>query len=71
MAKEYVRRCDVVQRFVIPKIVGGQQVPTDDSRVTTEYATFLHLRAIGHLARPTNATGKLPGVWRLKIPWLS
>ena len=49
-----------------PNYAWGQQVPTDDSRVTTEYATAPSPEGNGsirgYLARPANATGELPGV---------
>jgi carboxymethylenebutenolidase len=49
-----------------PNYAWGQQVPPDDNRITTEYATAPSPEGNGsirgYLARPANAAGKLPGV---------
>jgi len=49
-----------------PNYVWAQQVAKDDSRIETEYATVPSPQGNGsirgYLARPANASGKLPGV---------
>ena len=49
-----------------PNYAWGQQIPRDDTRITTEYATAPSPEGNGsirgYLARPANATGRLPGV---------
>jgi len=49
-----------------PNYAWAQQVPKDDARLKTEYATVPSPQGNGnirgYLARPANATGKLPGV---------
>ena len=49
-----------------PNYAWAQQVPKDDSRITTEYATVPSPEGNGsikgYLVRPANAAGKLPGV---------
>ncbi len=49
-----------------PNYAWGQQVPAADSRIRTEYATAPSPEGNGsirgYLARPANATGRLPGV---------
>src|SRR3990170_1217884 len=49
-----------------PNYAWAQQVPKDDPRLKTEYATVPSPQGNGnirgYLARPANATGKLPGV---------
>ncbi len=49
-----------------PNYAWGQQVPPDDTRITTEYATAPspdgNGSIRGYLARPANTTGQLPGV---------
>ena len=49
-----------------PNFVWAQQVPKDDSRLKTEYLTYPSPNGSGtmkgYMAKPANATGKLPGV---------
>jgi carboxymethylenebutenolidase len=49
-----------------PKYAEAQQVPKDDSRLRTEYATYQSPKGYGaikgYLARPAKAAGKLPGI---------
>src|SRR3990172_3390157 len=49
-----------------PNYAWAQQVPKDDPRLKTEYATVPSPQGNGnirgYLARPASATGKLPGV---------
>ena len=49
-----------------PNYAWGQQVPPDDNRLTTEYATAPSPEGNGsirgYLARPASTTGELPGV---------
>jgi carboxymethylenebutenolidase len=49
-----------------PKFAEAQQVPKDDKRLKTEYLEYPSPKGSektrGYLARPANATGKLPGV---------
>jgi carboxymethylenebutenolidase len=49
-----------------PNYAWAQQVPKDDSRIKTEYATVASPQGNGsikgYLARPASAAGKLPGV---------
>lgn len=49
-----------------PNYALGQQIPASDSRIKAEYATAPSPQGNGHirgyLARPANATGKLPGI---------
>jgi carboxymethylenebutenolidase len=49
-----------------PNYALGQQVPKDDKRLKTEYVTYQSPQGNGtikgYLARPANATGKLPGI---------
>ena len=49
-----------------PNYAWAQQVPKNDSRIKTEYATVPSPKGNGnikgYLVRPANATGKLPGV---------
>ena len=49
-----------------PNYAWAQQVPKDDTRLTTEYATVQSPEGNGsikgYFARPANASGKLPGV---------
>src|ERR1700686_682758 len=49
-----------------PNYAWAQQVPKDDSRIKTEWATVPSPEGNGsikgYLVRPANATGKLPGV---------
>jgi len=49
-----------------PNYAWAQQVPKDDSRIKTEYATVPSPKGNetirGYLARPAKSTGKLPGV---------
>ena len=49
-----------------PNYAWAQQVPKDDSRIKTEYATVASPQGNGsikgYLARPSSAAGKLPGV---------
>src|SRR5947207_13768883 len=49
-----------------PNYAWAEQVPKDDKRIKTEYATVPspegNGRIRGYLVRPANASGKLPGV---------
>ena len=49
-----------------PNYALGQQIPANDSRIKAEYATVPSPQGNGsirgHLARPANATGKLPAI---------
>jgi carboxymethylenebutenolidase len=49
-----------------PKFAEAQQVPKDDKRLKTEYVEYSSPNGSGkvraYLARPANATGKLPGI---------
>jgi carboxymethylenebutenolidase len=49
-----------------PKFAEAQQVPKDDKRLKTEYVEYDSPKGYGkmrgYLARPANATGKLPGI---------
>jgi carboxymethylenebutenolidase len=49
-----------------PNFAFAQQVPKDDARIKTEYLTYSSPQGSGnmrgYIARPANATGKLPGV---------
>jgi carboxymethylenebutenolidase len=49
-----------------PKFAEAQQVPKDDKRLKTEYVDYPSPKGSdktrGYLARPANATGKLPGI---------
>jgi carboxymethylenebutenolidase len=49
-----------------PNYAWAQQVPKDDARIKTEYVTYPSPQGTGtvkgYLARPANASGKLPGV---------
>jgi carboxymethylenebutenolidase len=49
-----------------PKFAEAQQVPKDDKRLRTEYLDYPSPQGSGkmrgYLARPTSATGKLPGI---------
>jgi carboxymethylenebutenolidase len=49
-----------------PNYAWAQQVPKDDGRIKTEYVTYPSPQGTGtvkgYLARPANASGKLPGV---------
>jgi carboxymethylenebutenolidase len=49
-----------------PNFAWAQQVPKDDARIKTEWATVDSPKGLGsikgYLVRPANATGKLPGV---------
>ena len=49
-----------------PNFAWAQQVPKDDSRLKTEYLTYPSPNGSGtmkgYMAKPANATGKLPGV---------
>ena len=49
-----------------PQYVQAQQVPKDDARLKSEYATYPSPQGSGtmrgYLTRPANAAGKLPGV---------
>jgi carboxymethylenebutenolidase len=49
-----------------PNYAWAQQVPKDDGRINTEYVTYPSPQGTGsvkgYLARPANASGKLPGV---------
>jgi carboxymethylenebutenolidase len=49
-----------------PNYALGQQIPANDSRIKAEYATAPSRNGNGeirgYLARPANATGKLPGI---------
>jgi carboxymethylenebutenolidase len=49
-----------------PNYAFAQQVPKDDARIKTEYLTYSSPQGSGtmrgYLARPANATGKVPGV---------
>jgi len=49
-----------------PNYAWAQQIPKDDKRIKTEYVTYPSPQGTGtmkgYLARPANATGKLPGV---------
>jgi len=49
-----------------PKFAEAQQVPKDDKRLKTEYAEYPSPQGSGkmrgYLAKPVNATGKLPGI---------
>ena len=49
-----------------PKYAEAQQVPKDDTRLRTEYATYQSPKGYGaikgYLARPAKAAGKLPGI---------
>ncbi|MGZ9066915.1 MAG: dienelactone hydrolase family protein, partial [Burkholderiales bacterium] len=49
-----------------PNFAWAQQVPKDDARITTEYLTYPSPQGSGtmrgYLARPANASGKLPAV---------
>jgi carboxymethylenebutenolidase len=51
---------------LLPNYAEGQQVPKDDSRLKTEYATVPSPQGNGsikgYLARPAAASGKLPGI---------
>src|SRR5213593_3876045 len=51
---------------LMPNYVLGQQVPKDDKRLKTEYATVPSPQGNGsikgYLARPAGASGKLPGI---------
>src|ERR1041385_4559187 len=51
---------------LLPNYAEGQQVPKDDARLKTEYATVPSPKGNGsikgYLARPANAPGKLPGI---------
>jgi carboxymethylenebutenolidase len=51
---------------LLPNYAGAQQVPRDDKRLKTEYATVSsphgNGRIKGYLARPADASGKLPGI---------
>src|SRR5687768_7743627 len=49
-----------------PKFAEAQQVPKDDKRLKTEYVEYPSPNGSGkmrgYLARPANATGKLPAI---------
>src|SRR5438094_8036022 len=51
---------------LLPHYAAAQQVPKDDKRLKTGYATVPSPQGNGSikgdLARPANATGKLPGI---------
>lgn len=51
---------------LLPNYAEAQQVPKDDNRLKTEYATVPSPQGNGsikgYLARPANASGKLPGI---------
>ena len=51
---------------LLPHYAEAQQVPKDDKRLKTEYATVPSPQGNGsikgYLARPTSASGKLPGI---------
>src|SRR6185437_159385 len=51
---------------LLPNYAEGQQVPKDDARLKTEYDTVPSPKGNGsikgYLARPANASGKLPGI---------
>jgi len=51
---------------LMPNYALGQQVPKDDKRLKTEYATVPSPQGNGsirgYLVRPANATGRLPGI---------
>src|SRR5204863_1771948 len=51
---------------LMPNYALGQQIPKDDKRLKTEYATVQSPQGNGtikgYLVRPANATGKLPGI---------
>src|SRR5947208_15552043 len=51
---------------LLPNYAAAQQVPKDDKRLKTEYATVPSPQGNGsikgYLARPANASGKLPGM---------
>jgi carboxymethylenebutenolidase len=50
-----------------PNFAWAQQVPKDDARIKTEYITYPSPQGSGtmrgYLAKPANASGKLPGVY--------
>src|SRR5207248_3595690 len=56
----------VIVEAMMPNYALGQQVPKDDKRLKTEYATVQSPMGNGtikgYLVRPANATGKLPAV---------
>src|SRR5262245_51840011 len=56
----------VIAEQLMPNYALGQQVPKDDKRLKTEYATVQSPQGNGtikgYLVRPANATGKLPAV---------
>src|SRR5438132_8412245 len=56
----------VIVEAMMPNYSMGQQVPKDDKRLKTEYATVQSPQGNGtikgYLVRPANATGKLPAV---------
>src|SRR5262249_29148090 len=56
----------VIADALMPNYALGQQVPKDDKRLKTEYATVQSPQGNGtikgYLVRPANATGKLPAV---------
>src|SRR5436190_3387703 len=49
-----------------PNYAWAQQVAKDDARIKTEYSTYSSPQGSGtmrgYLARPANASGKLPGI---------
>src|SRR6476646_123328 len=51
---------------LLPNYAEAEQVPKDDKRLKTEYATVPSPQGNGsikgYLARPANAAGKLPGI---------
>jgi carboxymethylenebutenolidase len=51
---------------LLPNYAAAEQVPKDDARLKTEYATVPSPQGNGsikgYLARPANASGKLPGI---------
>src|SRR5205823_6953954 len=55
----------ILEAFM-PSYVLGQQIAKDDSRIKAEYVKFPSSKGNGfmngYLARPANASGKLPGV---------
>src|SRR5438132_10497414 len=56
----------VIVEAMMPNYALGQQVPKDDKRLKTEYATVQSPMGNGtikgYLVRPANATGKLPAI---------
>ncbi len=49
-----------------PNFAAGQQIPKDDKRLSTEYVSYPSSAGSGtvkgYIAKPANATGKLPGI---------